>query len=165
MSIEIREANLHDPADAAGFLLVLDSYARGIMGGSEPLSPDVRQRLVPALREQPGALVLLARSGEQVVGIASCFFGFSTFAARPLLNVHDLAVLPEFQGRGIGRALLAAAEERARLRGCAKLTLEVLEENGRALGLYRERGFRDFELGGVARRTLFLTKALPPRVD
>jgi len=167
MSIEIREANLHDAADAAGFLAVLESYAQGIMGGGAALDPDVKRRLVPALLEQPSALVLLALSGErqQVVGIASCFFGFSTFAARPLLNVHDLAVLPEFQGRGIGRALLGGAEERARQRGCAKLTLEVLEENQRALGLYRERGFRDFELRGVARRTLFLTKSLSPPAD
>ena len=165
MSIEIREADLAQPEDAAGFLAVLDSYARGTMGGGEPLAADVRLRLVPALREQPGALVLLASSEATVVGIATCFFGFSTFAARPLLNVHDLAVRPEFQGRGIGRALLAAAEERARARGCVKLTLEVLEENTRARGLYRERGFGDFELGGVAKRTLFLVKPLAPRVD
>jgi ribosomal protein S18 acetylase RimI-like enzyme len=165
MSIEIREANLSDPADAAGFLAVLDDYARGPAGGSQALDPQVQARLVPALREQPSALLLLASSGAHVVGIASCFFGFSTFAARPLLNVHDLAVLPAFQGRGVGRALLAAAEERALARGCAKLTLEVLEDNARARALYRARGFGDFELAGVARRTLFLCKPLAPRVD
>jgi ribosomal protein S18 acetylase RimI-like enzyme len=165
MSIEIRQADLSQPADAAGFLTVLDAYARGDTGGGAPLDPEVRARLVPALRAQPGALVLLALGEGRVVGIASCFYGFSTFAARPLLNVHDLAVLPEFQGRGIGRALLAAAEERARGRGCVKLTLEVLEDNARARGLYHERGFRDFELGGVARRTFFLCKPLGPGVD
>jgi ribosomal protein S18 acetylase RimI-like enzyme len=165
MSIEIREADLQKPADIEGFLTVLDDYARGVMGGGAALDADVRQRLVPALREQPSALLLLALSDAQVVGIATCFFGFSTFAARPLLNVHDLAVLPDFQRRGIGRALLAAAEERALARGCAKLTLEVLEENARARALYRARGFRDFELAGVANRTLFLVKPLAPRVD
>jgi ribosomal protein S18 acetylase RimI-like enzyme len=162
MSIEIREADLGQAGDAAGFLEVLDSYARGVTGGSTPLDPEVKRRLVPALRAQPGALVLLALSEGRVVGIASCFFGFSTFSARPLLNVHDLAVLPELQGRGIGRALLAAAEERARARGCAKLTLEVLETNTFARRLYQERGFRDFELGGVPQRTLFLVKPLLP---
>jgi ribosomal protein S18 acetylase RimI-like enzyme len=160
LSIEIREANLAEEAHAAGVLAVLCSYAASEMGGGAPLAEDVQHRLVPALREQAHALILLAFSGTEIVGIATCFFGFSTFSARPLLNVHDLAVLPDFQGRGIGRALLAAAEERARARGCAKLTLEVREDNARARGLYRERGFRDFELAGASHRTLFLAKAL-----
>jgi GNAT superfamily N-acetyltransferase len=125
-----------------------------------PLSADVRARLIPALREQTNALVLLACRDARVVGLANCFFGFSTFAARPLLNVHDLAVLPAHRGQGIGRALLRAAEEHARRRGCAKLTLEVREDNARARGLYHEHGFRDFELPGGSFRTFFLSKSL-----
>jgi ribosomal protein S18 acetylase RimI-like enzyme len=160
MSIEIHEANLADPRDAEALLDVLDSYARDPMGGGVGLTPDVRRRLVPTLREQAQALVLLARDAEKAVGLATCFFGFSTFAARPLLNVHDLAVLPEFRGRGVGRALLAAAEARARARGCAKLTLEVREDNARARALYEQCGFRDFELAGQRIRTLFLVKVL-----
>jgi len=160
LSIEIREANLADEAHAAGLLAVLGSYAASEMGGGTALPEDVQRRLVAGLREQPHALILLAFNGADVVGIATCFFGFSTFSARPLLNVHDLAVLPDFQGRGIGRALLFAAEERARARGCAKLTLEVREDNARARGLYHERGFRDFELAGASYRTLFLSKPL-----
>jgi ribosomal protein S18 acetylase RimI-like enzyme len=161
LSIEIREANLADAAEAAGFLAVLDSYAADEMGGNTPLPADVRRRLVPALREHASALVLLAFEATQPIGLATCFFGFSTFAARPLLNVHDLAVLPTHRGRGIGRALLNAAEQCARARGCAKLTLEVREDNARARRLYEERGFRDFQLAGVTYRTLFLSKPLP----
>jgi ribosomal protein S18 acetylase RimI-like enzyme len=160
LSIEIREMDFGDELHVAGLLRVLDSYASEDMGGGEPLAPEVRQRLIPALREQPNALVLLAFEAGVITGIATCFFGFSTFAARPLLNVHDLAVLSASRGRGIGRALLVAAEQRARARGCAKLTLEVREDNARARGLYQERGFRDFELAGASYRTLFLAKPL-----
>jgi len=160
MSIEIHEANLAEPADAEALLELLDSYARDPMGGGAALDPEARRRLVPGLREQPSALVLLARDHGKAVGIATCFFGFSTFAARPLLNVHDLAVAPEFRGRGIGRALLVAAEQRARARGCAKLTLEVREDNALARGLYAASGFGDFELAGQHVRTFFLTKSL-----
>jgi ribosomal protein S18 acetylase RimI-like enzyme len=158
--VEVREADLSRAADAEGLLEVLESYARSPAGGGAPLDPDVRLRLIPALREQDNALLLLALIAGRVVGIATCFYGFSTFAARPLLNVHDLAVLPEHQGRGIGRALLASAEERARARGCAKLTLEVLESNVGARRLYESFGFRDFELAGMPLRTHFLSKAL-----
>jgi ribosomal protein S18 acetylase RimI-like enzyme len=162
LSIEIREMDFADEAHTAGLLRVLDSYACEDMGGGAPLDPEARQRLIPALREQANALLLLALQDGAVTGIATCFFGFSTFAARPLLNVHDLAVLPASRGRGIGRALLAAAEERARARGCAKLTLEVREDNTRARGLYQERGFRDFQLAGASHRTYFLVKPLSP---
>lgn len=162
LSIEIREANLAHEADAAGMLAVLDSYAADEMGGTAPLDPEVRRRLIPALREQTNALVLLALDAGVAIGLANCFFGFSTFAARPLLNVHDLAVLPAFRGRGVGRALLHAAEQRARARGCAKLTLEVREDNAGARALYQAQGFRDFELAGAQHRTFFLTKPLSP---
>jgi ribosomal protein S18 acetylase RimI-like enzyme len=160
MSIEIREANLRDAEQGQGFLQVLESYAQSATGGGQPLAEDAKARLLPALAEQPHALVLMAWFEGRAVGIATCFFGFSTFAARPLLNVHDLAVLPALQGRGIGRALLASAAEHARARGCVKLTLEVLEDNHGARRLYESLGFADYELGGVRRRTLFLTKPL-----
>lgn len=160
MTIEVREADLSDPVHARGLLEVLDEYARGALGGGAALELDVRERLVPALRDNPAALVLLALSAGRVVGVATCFLGFSTFRARSLLNVHDLAVLPEHQGQGIGAALLVAAEERALARGCCKLTLEVREDNARARRLYARRGFGDFELAGRRFPTLFLSKAL-----
>jgi ribosomal protein S18 acetylase RimI-like enzyme len=87
--------------------------------------------------------VLLAFADEVAIGIAVCFVGFSTFRARPLLNVHDLAVLPQYRGKGAGRALLLAAEDHARRQGCCRLTLEVLESNSGARALYRRFGFDD----------------------
>src|SRR5258706_1810284 len=108
MSIEIHEANLAEPADAEAFLELLDGYARDPMGGATPLDPEVRRRLVPALREQPQALVLLARASGKPIGLATCFYGFSTFAARPVLNVHDLAAGPAFRQPALGPALLFA---------------------------------------------------------
>jgi ribosomal protein S18 acetylase RimI-like enzyme len=107
-------------------------------------------------------LVLLAWASEKPVGVAVCFWGFSTFQGRPLVNVHDLAVLPDQRGKGTGRALLAGVEERARARGCCKLTLEVLDENARARGLYASFGFTDGAFGDGT-STRFLTKMLPPR--
>jgi ribosomal protein S18 acetylase RimI-like enzyme len=96
------------------------------------------------------------------VGAAVCFIGFSTFAARPLLNLHDLAVVPELRGRGIGRALLRAVEERARALGCCKLTLEVVQENTQARALYERFGFADGAPGpgGGGGATYFLAKKL-----
>ncbi len=129
------------------------------MGGGEPLSPTVRGRLVPALRDHPTALVLLAIEQAHPVGVAVCFLGFSTFQAQPLLNIHDLAVLPEWRSKGVGRALLRAAEHRARQRGCCKLTLEVQDSNDPALRLYESFGFSNFVIGDSG-PTRFLAKPL-----
>ncbi len=158
--LSIIDANFADPAHASGLLEVLDSYAREPIGGGRPIASDVRARLPAELGALPNALALLAREGEQVVGIAICFVGYSTFAARPLLNLHDLAVLPELRGKGIGRALLEAVEARARQLGCCKLTLEVAEENTGARALYARFGFGDYAPGQRGLRTFFVQKRL-----
>jgi len=161
MPLSIRAADLADPTDAAAVVDLVNAYALDPLGGGAPLAADVRARLVPGLRAHPTTLVLLAFADERPVGVAVCFLGFSTFQGRPLLNVHDLAVLPTARGQGIGRALLAAVEERARERGCGKLTLEVLDDNHRARTLYASFGFADYALGSPG-ATRFLTKTLVP---
>lgn len=159
MNIEIREADFGDAADCAAIVDVLDSYASDPVGGGRPLCADARAQLPEALSSHPTALVLLAFAGGQAAGVAVCFFGLSTFEARPLLNIHDLAVVPEFRGKGIGRALLTEAEARARERGCCKLTLEVQDDNRRARGLYESFGFADFVIADSG-PTRFLRKRL-----
>ena len=163
MGIEILRADLGDEAHRAALVAVLDSYARDPIGGGTPLADEVKERLAPELAKLPNALILLAFDGEEPAGLANCFFGFSSFAARPLLNVHDLAVIPTQRGKGIGSRLLAEAERYAREAGCCRLTLEVQESNERARGLYRSFGFDDLELGGKALRTFFLSKPLGDR--
>ena len=93
-TITVRLADYADAADAARVVALLDSYARDPMGGGKPLSDDVRERLVPGLAAHAGAFSLLAFAGDEALGLANCITGFSTFAARPLVNIHDMAVLP-----------------------------------------------------------------------
>jgi len=107
----------------------------------------------------PGRLVLLAFEGDRPVGVAVCFPGFSTFQARPLINIHDLAVLPGSRGRGVGRALLGAVEDEAHRRGCCKLTLEVRQDNP-AARLYRALGYGAASAGGAPAQYLFMEKRL-----
>jgi len=159
-SIDVLDADYHDPAHRDGILQIIDSYASDPVGGGEPLSAEVRDALVPALRDHPTSRVFLAFADAAAVGVAVCFLGFSTFRARPLLNVHDLAVLPDWRGKGVGRALLRATEDRARREGCCKLTLEVQDDNVRARGLYESFGFANFAIGDHA-LTRFLSKELP----
>jgi ribosomal protein S18 acetylase RimI-like enzyme len=135
-------------------------YSRDPIANGRPLADEVKQALIPGLRAHPGTHVFLAYRGARAVGVAVCFRGFSTFAARPLLNVHDLAVDPEHRGAGAGRALMDAIEARARTLGCCKLTLEVQENNERAQRLYEHCGFVAYELASDAGRAMFWQKKL-----
>ncbi len=158
-TMTVRRANLTDSADAAAVLQLIDAYARDPRGGGEPLPEDVRGRLVAGLAAHPTSRVWLAFEDNEAAGVCVGFIGYSTFNAQPLLNIHDLAVLPGLRGRGIGQALLAAAESSARAEGCCKLTLEVLEDNLPARRLYEHFGFRDVRYGNSG-PTKFLGKPL-----
>ena len=154
------QADLDRPDHQAAVLAMVDAYSRDPMGDGAPLSSAARERLIPGLRTHPTTLVFLAYDGDHPVGVAVCFLGFSTFAARPLVNLHDVSILPTHRGRGAGRALLAAVEAKARELGCCKLTLEVLDQNHRALRTYTAAGFQRYALQPSAGEAIFLTKPL-----
>jgi len=141
MSVSIEAADLDNPVHRQQVVALLDMYSRDPMGDSAPLSDTVRAGLADGLHNHPAALVLLAWEDGQCVGLCVGFEGFSTFHARPLLNIHDLVVHPVHRQRGIGCALLAAAEATARQRNCCKITLEVRADNQPAQRLYRSTGF------------------------
>lgn len=139
--MQVLAANLHDPVDQAALVELLDLYARDTMGGEQPLPAEVKATLPGRLAALPNCRVWLAWEGELPIGLCIAFVGFSTFQARPLLNLHDVAVRPGHRGGGIGKQLLAAAEAEARKLGCCKLTLEVRTDNVAAQRCYAACGF------------------------
>lgn len=160
--IQIIEADLTNPAHARAVVDLTDAYCHDPSANGAPLPAAVRETLIPGLQRHPGTLVFLAFIDERPVGIATCFLGFSTFAARPLINIHDLAVLPEHRGAGVAQALLAAVEAKARELGCCKMTLEVQENNRPARRLYEFVGFGQQELRPEVGGALFFSKEVSP---
>ena len=160
-TISILDADLNDPSHQEAIRLLLNSYASDPMGRGRPLSNEVQRDLIDGLKTHPTTLVLLAFEDDRPVGIAVSFRGFSTFAARPLLNIHDLAVLSEFRGSGIGRKLLEETHRRATQLGCCKVTLEVREDNHRAQQLYRTLGYGRRNGDGEAAMLFWETEIRP----
>jgi GNAT superfamily N-acetyltransferase len=152
--------DLTDAEHARRLLELLEHYARDPMGGGVGLAAAARARLIGELRKIAGFHGALAWLDGEAVGLIHCFTGFSTFAARPLLNIHDVVVRADHRGQGIGRALLAWAEHLAKELGCCKLTLEVLSNNERALAAYSAAGFRPYLLDPAAGQALLLQKIL-----
>jgi ribosomal protein S18 acetylase RimI-like enzyme len=167
-SLKVRRVTYDDPTDCAALLKLMDVYARDPMGGGVPLSAEVKERLCPDLSSNPSAISFIAwRDGDgkqEAIGLINCFIGYSTFKARPLLNIHDIVVLPECRSQGVGQALLAAAEVEARERGCCKLTLEILSGNTQAMASYARFGFEPYTLDPKAGQASFMHKWLSQEV-
>ena len=101
--ITIRKVDYLNGRDAADLTVLLDLYARDPMGGARPLAPAVLQRVCSDLASRRDAASFIADwhqgSGPQqdtsvAVGLINCFEGYSTFKAKPLLNIHDIVVHP-----------------------------------------------------------------------
>ncbi|MFV5215202.1 GNAT family N-acetyltransferase [Azonexus caeni] len=160
MSLRVIDLDLNDAAHAAALIDLLDHYAQDPMGGGNGLKPAVKATLVDGLKGVPHFHGGLALAGDEAVGLINCFAGFSTFAAKPLFNIHDIVVRRERRRQGIGQALLAWAEAKARALGCCKLTLEVLSNNHKAMASYQLAGFAPYVLDPAAGQALFLQKML-----
>lgn len=145
----------YKPEDAAGVercFIELQEHERSL----EPLRAEGWRVAAPYLAhmfelcEVKCGRFFVAEAGGQVVGFV-CVFARAT--GGELVNVQtefayvsDLVVLPEFRGRGIGRALLARAEEFAVEQGATLIQLSVLAKNSGPRRLYEQFGFEDFEM-------------------
>ncbi len=159
-NITVKVVDYLDPSDRQALLSMLDMYARDPMGGGVPLPSDTRLRLCDDLAKIPGAISWLAFKDGQPVGLLNALPGYSTFKARPLMNIHDIAVAPECRGQGVGQSLLKALEQHARALGCCKVTLEVLSGNVQALRAYTRNGFEQYSLNPETGQALFMQKWL-----
>ncbi|MGM0481046.1 MAG: GNAT family N-acetyltransferase [Pseudomonadota bacterium] len=147
--IDITLADYSNPTHAQAVIAMLDAYAKDPMGGGEGISEETKENLIKEMDKRDHVFSLLAFDGDRPVGVANCVEGFSTFAAKPLMNIHDIAVIPEYRGQGVAQKLLDEVKTLAQFRGCVKLTLEVLDKNERAKVSYEKFGFKPYELGEV----------------
>ena len=162
-AVRVVRADYANPVHAAALVMLLDAYASDPMGGGEPLSLFAKEHLVASLAARPQAFSVLAfasRDDSTPVGLVNCIEGFSTFACKPLVNVHDVAVLAGYRGQRIGERMLALVEVIARQRGACKLTLEVLSGNTGAEKLYQRVGFAYYALDPAMGQAGFMQKWL-----
>lgn len=159
-ALTCRRLDYENADDARTLIDLLDAYARDPMGGGAPLDQGTRRRLADVLASTPNALSFVAEHGRRAVGLANCFTSVSTFAARPIVNFHDIYVDPSVRGVGVGKLLMSTVEAAAREMGACKLTLEVLEGNERARRVYAGYGFAGYALDETTGHALFWEKKL-----
>ncbi len=157
---DIQIADFNNPTHASAIVFLLNEYAKDTMGGGEALSAFTQANLVAEMAKRSTCHAAIAFVDGKPAGLINCIEGFSTFACKPLLNIHDVVVLAEFRGQGISNLLLKKAEEIATGLGCCKLTLEVLEGNKIAQAVYIANGFAGYQLDPEMGRALFWQKKL-----
>jgi GNAT superfamily N-acetyltransferase len=139
--ITIRRAAPEDAATVITLLVALAEYEK-----LTPPDTAGRERLHDELASAaPRFEAYLAESGNKAVGCAVIFETFGTFRAKSKLYIEDLFVLPEYRGRGAGKALFQAMIEQARNRGCGAMEWTALDWNTPAHNFYSKMGGRKLD--------------------
>jgi ribosomal protein S18 acetylase RimI-like enzyme len=113
---------------------------RDWMDYEEPGDETIRQ-VVETLVRDPDTDYLLAAAGEEAAGVCQLRYRLSVWTGADDCWLEDLYVRDDARGGGLGRALVGAAVERARARGCKRIELDASENDERAQGFYRSLGF------------------------
>lgn len=137
----IRSAALGDGGGLLALLRIVAAQPGGLARGPEEITPDLVARILE--RPTRGGLALVAESEGRLLGLLH--------AASPgLASVHSLltdltvAVHPEAQGRGVGRALFTELLRRVteEMPHIARVELHTRASNAAGLHLYQAMGFQ-----------------------
>ena len=109
--------------------------------------------LYHSLFEEHSAEVVFVEEEGTVVGFALFFHNFSTFVGRKGLYLEDLFILPEYRGRGYGKAVLKYLADIALERHCGRMEWICLDWNEPALEVYRSIGAVPLDEWTVQRMT------------
>lgn len=141
--VQIRAARTGDAGAVAGLA--------GELAQSFPFSRDQFDLAYPALAASQDACLLVAAEDGECLGYVLGFRHLTFYANGPVGWVEELLVRQEHQGRGLGRALMAAFERWAAGQGCVLVALATR----RAAPFYRALGY--------AESAAYLRKVLPSR--
>lgn len=140
--IEFEFCDFTNPDHLTRFAELINHYMLDPMGGCEqPLTKLQQLRMVDGLCNHPKAFVLFLIFENDIAGLATCFENFSTFKAKPYINIHDIVVDSKYRGKGFGKMLMEEITNIANERKCCKVTLEVREDNFKAQTMYIDLGF------------------------
>ncbi|MBQ2755765.1 MAG: GNAT family N-acetyltransferase, partial [Oscillospiraceae bacterium] len=97
--------------------------------------------------------VIFALEDGKEVGFAVFFHNFSTFLGRAGLYLEDLFVLPEYRGKGYGKALLKKLAQITVERGCGRLEWCCLDWNKPSIDFYLSLGAKPMDDWTIYRLT------------
>ncbi|XP_072315133.1 thialysine N-epsilon-acetyltransferase [Eucyclogobius newberryi] len=146
MDFTIRAANVDDCKDIARMITELAEYEK-VTDQIKITQRDLEQ---DGFSKNPffhGIIVEIpdqhkTKEGHTKVGYALYYFSYSSWRGRAVY-MEDLYVMPEFRGKGIGKALMSKVAQLGLAAGCQQLNFTVLEWNKSSLDFYFSQGCTD----------------------
>lgn len=135
MNTEIRFATEQDVSLIFNFVKALAEYEK--MSDQVVANEDILREWI---FEKKKAEVLFAMEDGKEIGFALFFHNFSTFLGRAGIYLEDLFVIPEYRGRGHGKALIRELARITVERGCGRLEWCCLDWNRPSIDFYLSLG-------------------------
>lgn len=135
MGLEFRYAKRDDTELILSFIKNLAEY--------EKMSDDVvadTATLEKEIFDDKKAEVLFAEVDGKEIGFALFFHNFSTFVGRSGLYLEDIYILPEYRGKGYGKAMLKKLASIAAERNCGRMEWCCLDWNKPSIDFYLSLG-------------------------
>jgi ribosomal protein S18 acetylase RimI-like enzyme len=143
MEFSVLQVDLQNTVHCEQIIKLLNDYMNDPMGNNSPMPDGLNAQIITGLRNHPAYLGFFVLAGEKFIGLANCNLNFSTFRAKPLINIHDFIVAPDSRNSGAGSFLLQAVLDYASENDYCRVNLEVRQDNLSAQSLYRKMGFSD----------------------
>ncbi len=118
-----------------------ESFAK-LLGSETPMTPDMVVKMNSGEEYLEGGAMILYNE-ERPVGVVRA--AKDEYEDLPIVNIGPLAIIPEYQGKGLGRMLLREGVRFGREKGYSRTVLCVNAENDRAKALYEQEGFKQVE--------------------
>jgi mycothiol synthase len=128
--------------DEAIWATVRNAGFAKLLGSETPVTPDMVSKMISESDYLENGMLVLYH-GDKAVGIVRG--ADDEYEDAPIMNIGPLAIIPEYQGQGLGRALLRASINFAREKAYSSAVLCVNGENERAKTLYLSEGFKQVE--------------------
>ncbi len=157
---EVWPASADEASDITRLLIAFRNWV-----GVDLPDDDAFAASVARLAAEPTTEFLLGRdeAGAPPCGVCQLRFRHSIWTAAPDCWLEDLYVEDAARGRGVGRALVVLAFERATVRGARRIELDTNEHNHGAIALYEALGFSTSSKahGALRGRDVFMGRRLP----
>lgn len=146
-------AGLGDAPRVAGLM----GEFRDWMGRDRPSDADLRASVERLLADPDSEYLLASSSGAgQPGGVCQLRYRYGVWHSADDCWLEDLFVSERARGAGLGAALVGAAIDRARARGCRRVELDADSDNDAAVALYERLGFSAATASGATRLLLRL---------
>jgi mycothiol synthase len=113
-----------------------------LLGSETPMTPEMVSKMIASEDYIEGGMMLLYHE-DKPVGVVRA--SKDEYEDAPIANIGPLAIIPEYQGKGLGRVLLREAIKVSKEKGYDRTILCVNAENERAKALYLQEGFKQVE--------------------